>query len=31
MDAVLRQIRAGLAVARYDSRDGYSHHPREEA
>jgi hypothetical protein len=30
VDAGLRQIRAGLAVARYDSRDGYGHHPRED-
>lgn len=29
-DAGLRQIRAGLAVARYDSRDGYGAHPREK-
>jgi endonuclease YncB( thermonuclease family) len=28
-DAGLRQIKAGLAVARYDSRDGYGFHPRE--
>ncbi len=28
-DAGLRQIQAGLAVARYDSRDGYGAHPRE--
>jgi hypothetical protein len=29
MDAGLRQIKTGLAVARYDSRDGYGLHPRE--
>lgn len=29
VDAGLRQIEAGLAVARYDSRDGYGYHPRE--
>jgi endonuclease YncB( thermonuclease family) len=29
-DTGLSQIRAGLAIARYDSRDGYGHHPREE-
>ncbi len=29
VDAGLSQIRAGLAVARYDSRDGYGFHPRE--
>ena len=28
-DAGLRQIQAGVAVARYDSRDGYGAHPRE--
>ncbi|HEX5862301.1 MAG TPA: DUF2510 domain-containing protein, partial [Nocardioides sp.] len=28
-DAGLRQIRNGLAIARYDSRDGYGFHPRE--
>lgn len=28
-DAGLAQIRAGLAVARYDSRDGYGYHERE--
>jgi len=28
-DAGLRLIEAGLAVARYDSRDGYDPHPRE--
>ena len=28
-DAGLRQIRTGLAIARYDSRDGYGFHPRE--
>jgi hypothetical protein len=30
-DTGLAQIRGGFAVARYDSRDGYGHHPREEA
>jgi hypothetical protein len=29
VDAGLRMIRSGLAVARYDSRDGYDPHPRE--
>ena len=29
MDAGLRQIKAGLAIARYNSRDGYGYHPRE--
>jgi endonuclease YncB( thermonuclease family) len=29
-DAGLQQIKAGLAIARYDSRDGYGHHPRED-
>ena len=29
IDAGLRQIRNGLAIARYDSRDGYGFHPRE--
>lgn len=29
IDAGLRQIDRGLAVARYDSRDGYGYHPRE--
>lgn len=29
IDAGLRQIRSGLAIARYDSRDGYGFHPRE--
>ena len=28
-DAGLRQIQKGLAIARYDSRDGYGFHPRE--
>jgi hypothetical protein len=31
VDSGLRQLQAGLAVARYDSRDGYGAHPREEA
>jgi endonuclease YncB( thermonuclease family) len=30
VDAGLRQIKAGLAIARYDSRDGYGYHPRED-
>lgn len=30
VDAGLAMIQQGLAVARYDSRDGYGHHPREE-
>lgn len=29
VDVGLRQIRSGLAIARYDSRDGYGFHPRE--
>lgn len=29
MDAGLRLIKAGLAISRYDSRDGYGPHPRE--
>jgi endonuclease YncB( thermonuclease family) len=28
-DAGLRLIKSGLAIARYDSRDGYGYHPRE--
>ncbi|HSE10773.1 MAG TPA: thermonuclease family protein [Nocardioidaceae bacterium] len=28
-DAGLNQINRGLAIARYDSRDGYGYHPRE--
>lgn len=28
-DAGLAQIKSGLAIARYDSRDGYGFHPRE--
>jgi endonuclease YncB( thermonuclease family) len=28
-DAGLRLIKNGLAIARYDSRDGYGYHPRE--
>lgn len=31
VDVGLAQIEAGLAVARYDSRDGYPKHPREDA
>ncbi|HWJ10682.1 MAG TPA: thermonuclease family protein [Nocardioides sp.] len=31
LDAGLRLIRKGLAIARYDSRDGYGRHPREDA
>jgi hypothetical protein len=30
-DAGLALIQAGLAIARYDSRDGYGYHPREPA
>ena len=30
-DAGLTLIRQGLAIARYDSRDGYGYHPREPA
>jgi endonuclease YncB( thermonuclease family) len=30
VDAGLRLIESGLAVARYDSRDGYDAHPREQ-
>lgn len=30
-DLGLAQIEAGYAVARYDSRDGYGAHPREDA
>ena len=29
LDAGLRLIQNGLAIARYDSRDGYGYHPRE--
>ena len=29
VDAGLRQIKSGVAIARYDSRDGYGYHPRE--
>lgn len=29
-DAGLAQIRSGLATARYDSRDGFDPHPRED-
>jgi len=29
VDTGLRLIRSGLAIARYDSRDGYGRHPRE--
>ncbi|WP_082605912.1 thermonuclease family protein [Nocardioides sp. Root190] len=31
VDAGLRMLQAGLAIARYDSRDGYGRHPREDA
>ncbi|MFN8191328.1 MAG: thermonuclease family protein [Nocardioidaceae bacterium] len=31
VDAGLSQIRKGYAIARYDSRDGYGRHPREDA
>ncbi len=30
-DVGLALIQRGLAVARYDSRDGYGHHPRQES
>jgi endonuclease YncB( thermonuclease family) len=30
VDAGLEMIRSGLAIARYDSRDGYGRHPRED-
>jgi endonuclease YncB( thermonuclease family) len=30
IDAGLRQIKSGHAIARYDSRDGYGRHPRED-
>ena len=30
VDAGLRQIQSGQAIARYDSRDGYGPHPRED-
>ncbi len=30
-DAGLAMIQSGLAIARYDSRDGYGEHPRERA
>lgn len=30
LDVGLRLIRKGLAIARYDSRDGYGRHPRED-
>lgn len=30
VDAGLEMIESGLAVARYDSRDGYGRHPRED-
>jgi hypothetical protein len=29
-DAGLAQIAGGFAIARYDGRDGYGHHPRQE-
>jgi endonuclease YncB( thermonuclease family) len=31
IDAGLEQIKAGYAIARYDSRDGYGAHPREQS
>lgn len=31
VDAGLELIRGGFAIARYDSRDGYGRHPREDA
>jgi endonuclease YncB( thermonuclease family) len=30
VDAGLRMIKSGLAIARYDSRDGYDAHPRQQ-
>lgn len=30
VDVGMRLLRAGLAIARYDSRDGYGRHPRED-
>ncbi|WP_182379615.1 thermonuclease family protein [Nocardioides sp. WS12] len=30
VDAGLQLIKQGLAIARYDSRDGYGRHPRED-
>ena len=30
IDAGLELIGSGLAIARYDSRDGYEHHPRQD-
>ena len=30
VDAGLQMIESGLAIARYDSRDGYGRHPRED-
>ena len=29
-DVQLELLNAGFAIARYDSRDGYGHHPRQE-
>ena len=31
VDANLALVRSGRAIARYDSRDGYGRHPREDA
>jgi len=31
LDAGLEMIMSGLAIARYDSRDGYGRHPREDS
>lgn len=31
LDVGMQQIKAGLAIARYDSRDGYGAHPQEDA
>lgn len=31
VDVALLQLEAGTAIARYDSRDGYPAHPREQA
>ena len=30
MDAGFELIQGGFAIARYDSRDGYAHHPRQD-
>jgi len=31
MDAGFELIQGGFAIARYDSRDGYAHHPRQDS